>query len=150
MDFKYDKMPTMQPIPIPTKSKGFFGAIWMWLWSSRKWEISKDWVFSIDGEEYIIPEGFVFDGASIPKYFWNWLSPIGVLLMPGLVHDWLYANEAFLQKDRTLGEKKTQKYCDEVFRDAAISVNGFFFINWIAYYALRAFGWVAWNGHRKS
>lgn len=150
MKVEYEKLPIMRPIRIPTKDKGFFGAIWLWLWTSRKWEISRDWAFSIDDKKYIIPEGFIFDGASIPKYFWNWLSPVGILLVPGLIHDWLYANESFLQVNRSLGFKKTQKECDEIFRDTAISVNGFYYINWIAYYALRLFGWIAWNGHRKS
>ncbi len=146
---KYEKLPEMRPIRIPTKDKGLLGAVWLWIWTTRKWEIVKDWSFSIDDQEYLIPEGFVFDGASIPKYFWNWLSPTGILLVPGLVHDYLYANEHLIRKDRTPGEKKTQKECDEIFRDAAISVNGFKVINWIAYYALRAFGWVAWRKHRE-
>lgn len=147
---KYEELPVMRPIRIPTKDKGFFRAIWLWLWTTRKWTISRDWSFSLDGQEYLIPEGFVFDGASIPKYFWNWLSPVGILLVPGLVHDYMYANEGLLKKDRTMTAKKTQKECDEIFRDVAIDINGFKIINWIAYYALRAFGWVAWNGHRKS
>ena len=94
---KYETMPTMRPIIIPTKDRGFFGAIWLWLWTSRKWEIAEDWYFSLNDTEYKIPAGFIFDGASIPKYFWNWLSPIGVLLMPGLIHDYLYANENLLK-----------------------------------------------------
>jgi len=147
---KYETMPTMRPIIIPTKDRGFFGAIWLWLWTSRKWEIAEDWYFSLNDTEYKIPAGFIFDGASIPKYFWNWLSPIGVLLMPGLIHDYLYANENLLKANGVVDSKKTQKECDQIFRDVAISINGFYIINWIAYYALRLFGWVAWNGHRKS
>lgn len=150
MKIEYETMPVMRPITIPTRDKGFFGAIWLWLWTSRTWEVVEDWIFSIDGERYKIPKGFVFDGASIPKYFWNWLSPIGVLLMPGLIHDYLYANEALMKVHGSHGHKKTQKECDEIFRDSAIAINGFHIINHIAYYALRLFGWVAWRGHRNN
>jgi len=146
---QYKTMPVMKPITIPTKDKGFFGAIWLWLWSSRTWEIADDWHFTLNNQDYKIPAGFVFDGASIPKYFWNWLSPIGVLLMPGLIHDYVYANEVLLKKDGTNSHKKTQKEADQIFRDTAIEINGFYVINHIAYYALRAFGWVAWRGHRN-
>ena len=31
VNFKYDEYPHMKPIRIPTKSKGFWGAIFMWL-----------------------------------------------------------------------------------------------------------------------
>ena len=33
--FSCEKMPCMIPIKIPTKGKGFFGAIWLWLMSVR-------------------------------------------------------------------------------------------------------------------
>jgi hypothetical protein len=66
---KYKEMPHMKPITIETKSKGFFGGIWMWIATSRKWEITQDFLFTIDSTNYMIPKGFIFDGASVPKYF---------------------------------------------------------------------------------
>jgi len=133
-------MPHMKPITIETKSKGFFGGIWMWIATSRKWEITSDFLFTIDNTNYVIPKGFIFDGASVPKYFRSWLSPMGVLLVGGLVHDY--------KKPKAL-TKKNQKWCDQLFRDINIDVNGFKIINYLAYYALRGGGWLAWNGHRK-
>jgi hypothetical protein len=35
-------------------------------------------------------EGFQFDGASIPRVLWAFLNPIGLLLIPGLIHDYGY------------------------------------------------------------
>lgn len=150
MKIEYHTFPTLKPITIPTKDKGTFGAIWLWLWTSRTWELATDWTFVLNDEVYVIPRGFVFDGASIPKYFWNWLSPVGVLLIPGLIHDWLYAKEQFMKPHGEKSEKMTRKECDEIFRDVAIEINGFKYINWIAYGALRPFGWVAWNKHRRN
>mgnify|MGYP000338234528 FL=1 len=75
----------MRPIKIPTAGKGFWGAIWLWFMRSRHWEIAKDFHFKIDEVEYVIPKGFQFDGASIPKFLHTWLSPVGVLLMGGLL-----------------------------------------------------------------
>ena len=141
----------MKPITIETKSKGFFGGIWMWIATSRKWEITSDFLFTIDNTNYVIPKGFIFDGASVPKYFRSWLSPMGVLLVGGLVHDYAYKYETLRlsgNKAKAL-TKKNQKWCDQLFRDINIDVNGFKIINYIAYYALRLGGWLAWNGHRK-
>jgi len=148
--FKYDAMPQLRPIAIPTKGKGFWSAIWMWLMGTRHWEVAADWLFTIEGNKYIIPQGFKFDGASIPKFFHTWLSPTGVLLMGGLVHDYAYKYETLLKSDKkkTMG-KINQKKADQIFRDINIEQNGFHFLNNLAYWALRIGGFVAWNGHRK-
>jgi hypothetical protein len=149
MVFSYKKMPVMSPLPIKTKEAGFFGAIWIWIISTRKWRLEEDWNYYINGVTYRVPEGFVFDGASVPKYFRSWLSPMGVLLIPGLIHDYGYKYAAILT-DSAEKFVKDQKQMDVLFRDVAIHVNGFTIINYIAYYALRLGGWFAWNGHRKK
>ncbi len=143
-------MPNMVPIPIPTKGKGFWGGVWTWIMVSRTWEITKDFQYSIDGENYVIPRGFVFDGASVPKFLRTWLSPMGVLLIGGLIHDYSYKYTVLLKKGKkNTSHVMTQKQADQTFRDINIEVNGFRFINYLAYYALRLGGFMAWNGHRK-
>ena len=148
--FKYRVMPQLRPIAIPTAGKGFWGAVWMWLTGVRTWEVADDWAFKINGQWYIIPQGFVFDGASIPKFLHTWLSPTGVLLMGGLVHDYAYKYATLLKsgKKKTMGTI-TQKKADEIFRDINIEQNGFHLLNKLAYWALRIGGCVAWNKHRK-
>lgn len=153
MKFEYEQMPEMAPLPIKTKGKSTIGAIWLWIVTTRKWKLVSDWKFSMDGVQYMIPAGFKFDGASVPKFFRSWLSPMGVLLIPGLVHDYGYKYSYLLTKYTTesyqIGFQHDQKFFDTVFRDAAIEVNGFKYLNYMAYYALRLGGFVAWKGHRK-
>ena len=150
LKFNFKGMPHLKPIPIKTKGKGFWKAIVMWLLSTRNWELIEDWKYNIDGKEYIIPKGFQFDGASIPKFLRTFFSPVGVLLIGGLVHDYMYkythckpvsAKGALLVVD--------QKKADQIFRDINIEVNGFYTMNYLAYWSLRIGGFVAWNGHRK-
>ena len=148
--FNYTGMPHIKPLPIKTKGKGFWKAIVMWLLSTRNWELTQDWKYNLDGTEYVIPKGFTFDGASIPKFLRTFFSPVGVLLIGGLVHDYMYkythckpvsAKGALLVVD--------QKKADQIFRDINIVVNGFYTMNYLAYWSLRIGGFVAWNGHRK-
>ena len=148
--FSYTEFPHMQPLKIATKDKGFFKGILLWLLSTRQWEITKDWHYKIDKEEYVIPAGFTFDGASIPKFLRSFFSPGGVLLMGGLVHDYGYKYATLLKKNKkeTIGIKD-QKWMDKTFRDINIYVNGFYTMNYLSYWALRIGGFVAWNGHRK-
>ncbi len=150
LKFNYKGMPHIKPLPIKTKGKGFWKAIVMWLLSTRNWELTEDWKYNIDGTEYVIPKGFTFDGASIPKFLRTFFSPVGVLLIGGLVHDYMYkythckpvsAKGALLVVD--------QKKADQIFRDINIVVNGFYTMNYLAYWSLRIGGFVAWNGHRK-
>ena len=148
--FGYTAMPTMKPIPIRTKGKGFFKGILLWLLGVRHWEISEDFEYVLNGNKYIIPAGFKFDGASIPKFLHTFLSPVGVLLMGGLVHDYAYKYQTLLRQNKkdTLGVI-SQKRSDEIFRDINIEVNGFYLMNYLAYYSLRLGGFMAWNKHRK-
>tara|TARA_B100001057_G_scaffold424587_1_gene447436 strand:- start:305 stop:895 length:591 start_codon:yes stop_codon:yes gene_type:complete len=150
LKFYYKGMPKLQPLPIKTKGKGFWKGIALWLLSTRNWELTKDWKYNIDGEEYVIPEGFQFDGASIPKFLRSFFSPVGVLLIGGLIHDYAYKYKTLLKvnKKETMGEL-TQKRADEIFRDINVIVNGFYTMNRLAYWSLRLGGFVAWNGHRK-
>ena len=150
LKFYYKGMPKLQPIPIKTKGKGFWKGIAMWLLTTRNWILVDDWKYNINGQEYVIPEGFQFDGASIPKFLRTFFSPVGVLLIGGLVHDYAYKYKTLLKKNKktTMGDL-TQKQADEIFRDINIIVNGFYVMNYLSYYSLRLGGFLAWNGHRK-
>ena len=149
--FTYKNMPKMSPMPIETKDKGFFKGVWMWLMGSRHWEIVEDWRFEVNGQKHVIPAGFQFDGASVPKFLATFLSPVGVLLMGGLVHDYIYKYATLLKdtKKRPNCGVMTQKEADILFRDICIEVNGFKVLNYLAYWSLRLAGFVAWNGHTK-
>lgn len=150
LKFNFKGFPELKPIAIKTKGKGFWKGIAMWLLSTRNWELTKDWKYNIDGNEYVIPAGFQFDGASIPKFLRTFFSPVGVLLIGGLVHDYAYKYKTLLRENKkdTMGDL-SQKRADEIFRDINIIVNGFYTMNYLAYYSLRLGGFVAWNGHRK-
>jgi len=151
VNFKYKNYPEMKPIKIATKGKGFWGAILLWSFGSRHWEITKDFNYSLNGQSFLIPAGFKFDGASVPKFLGQFLSPVGVLLIGGLIHDYGYKYETLLinkHSKLTLGVK-SQKWMDQTFRDINIEVNGFYLLNYLAYWALRIGGFVAWNKHRK-
>ena len=149
VNFTYKDYPHMKPIKIATKGKGFWGALMLWVFGTRHWEVVKDFSYSINKQNFVIPKGFKFDGASVPKFLAQFLSPVGVLLIGGLIHDYGYKYETLLLKNgKTIGIR-SQQWMDKTFRDINIEVNGFYFLNYLAYWALRIGGWVAWNKHRK-
>ena len=149
-EFAFEKMPVLRPIKIPTVGKGILRGIWVWVAKSRQWEVAEDFHYSINGVDYVIPAGFVCDATSIPKFLRTILSPTGILLIGGLVHDYGYRYTYLLKADGDTTERMSQKHLDQIFRDINIQVNGFKAINYVPYYMLRLFGWFAWIQRRKA
>ena len=87
--------------------------------------------------------------VQVYQIFRTFFSPVGVLLMGGLVHDYAYKYACLKRTGKGGLLILDQKRSDEIFRDICIEVNGFYTMNYLAYWSLRLGGWVAWNGHRK-
>ena len=53
--------------------------------------------------EFIIPKGYCFDGASIPRFFWRIIgaNTDNKFLIPALVHDILCENHDYINSDRS-------------------------------------------------
>lgn len=150
-------MPVLRPVHIPTRiQKSPIHKLVTFIFEVRKWEVAENWHYHLDGEtELVIPKGFRFDGASIPRPFWAILNPIGVLLIPGLLHDYGYKYDQIWQVSPDGGaiayKKKAGKdFWDNLFKNVGKQVNGFFLINVIAWVAVAVGGSGAWDAHRKA
>ena len=150
------EMPIYKPVPIPTKGQPWY--VWLVrIFGRRKHEIVQDWCYTLpNGTPVVIPKGFIFDGASVPRLFWflPGLSPVGILLIPGLIHDYAYAH-GYLRM--TLAESivkyglvEKRSYWDKLFRQVGLAVNGVTIIDWVAWFCLLIGGWKAWRGHRRK
>ena len=78
VNFKYKDYPHMKPIRIVTKDKGFWSIVIMWNYWGRRWEISKDFVYELNGVKYVIPKGFthLMVSISVINFFFTFLSPV--------------------------------------------------------------------------
>jgi len=101
-------------------------------------ELVKDWYFTIDGKKYWIPQGYVCNGASIPRPFWSLVgSPFDPINAVGAWgHDYLYlthltnrkiADEVGFQLWRQAGCKlrkaRTMWFCVRTFAGFAYKNN---------------------------
>lgn len=147
------KYPILRPIQIPMENLSFLMRIWTWLFCVRKWELVYGWSFKtkIDGKkrEIYIPKGFIFDGASIPRWLWWLLQPMGILLIPGLIHDYAYRHRCLKDTKGGIKFSDDRRYWDKVFREVSIDVNRCKFISYAAWLALWIFGGFAWRKNRK-
>jgi len=99
--------------------------------------LTLDYRITINGEELVIPRGFLFDGASVPDWIPKWV--IGShydpeFMLPALVHDWLYWSRQW-PKDKA----------DAILRDL-LRANGVGFLRANAMYrAVQVAGGPAWK-----
>ena len=119
----------------------------------------EDFHFHLDGwPEFVIRKGFEFDGASVPRPFWTFLNPVGLLLIPALLHDYTYqygelqamnnGGELAPYKPVYWKEGRERRAWDRLFREVGNAVNGTPVIDWIAWLGVRIGGgrwWKKWH-----
>ena len=112
----------------------------------RYWELRRDWKYTLDGAEYVIPEGFLTNGATIPSFLRIFLSPVGSMFIGSIVHDYqyLYGKCRSLDGERDL--EITRKTSDEIFRCINERENVGGVLRFIVHWSLRFFGSGFW-GH---
>jgi hypothetical protein len=149
-------MPKLIPLSIKTKGKPPIEKFLAWVFSIRNWVVVEDWNFILpDGDKIVIPKNFRFDGASIPKPLWGILSPTGLLLVPGLIHDFGYRYDYIWAYDDNGNVYKKhigagQEFWDTLFYHVSNQINGIKEINYMAKLALSLFGGAAWKKNRNS
>jgi hypothetical protein len=87
-----------------------------------------------------VPAGTLTDGASIPRAFWNILSPFGLYFNAALPHDFLYSPK---------NKKFNRKAADEILLEGMVVLGVNPFRRFLIYRAVRAFGWRSYLGHKK-
>ncbi len=156
INMKLDQMPKLRPIPINTAGKSFVGSVKTWLFKPRKWELLENWFYTLpNGRVIMIPKGFILDGASIPRIFWNILNPVGILLIPALPHDYGYKYDCIwtITEDGTptlMWNGAGKSWWDKLFRDMALEVNGIKAVAMVAYNAVRFGAFLTWRKYRKE
>lgn len=150
-------MPMLRPIPIPTSGRSLLGRLVAWLHDVRKWEVAENWEYTLptDGARIVIHGGFRFDGASIPRFLWAILSPTGLLLVQGLIHDYGYRyGQLWEVQDngtvRPYAANASKAEWDRLFRQTGGDVNGMTVVNFAAWLAVYLGGWSAWRKNRKK
>lgn len=147
--------PNMRRIPLRTRGKPWGDQVKVWLFESQRWEITEDYNYLLpNGRWIVIPKGFIFDGASIPRPFWFLLSPTGLLLIPGLLHDYAYKYNQLIAyfdgKRIPYLEGAGRAYWDDMFKRIGKEVNGMSVVSDVTWAFLYLFGGFAWNKHRKN
>jgi hypothetical protein len=89
------------------------------------------------GIRITVPEGFISDGASVPRFAWtiSGIRPVGLISAAALVHDWLYVKGGVAGPFRL-----TKKEADYLFYTMCKKAGMNKFKCKMAYWAVRMFG----------
>ena len=116
-----------------------------------QWLVDTDYPvrLQVDGKKkrIVVPKGTRTDFSSVPWYF-RWLVPrIGPHAEASVVHDYLYEAWACY---RDTPRRQDQLFADRVFRAGMISASVRPWRRFLAYLAVRVFGWWVFKKHTQG
>ena len=91
-----------------------------------------------DFPQYPVPKDTVINGASVPKFLRDIISPTGELFRASAPHDYFYTTKVI-----------SRRKADAIFRKIVLDDTGDYILAYGAWLALRAWGWKAWRNAKQ-
>lgn len=128
----------LEPGPICVAGDELPEVVVRWMGPGYRFELVREYRIVERGVCIEIPEGFVFDAASVPRIVWSAISPTELGVVAPLVHDWLY---------RTGGQygALSRSQADQIFLDHMKAEGVSAWRRWAAYAAVRIGGGGSWR-----
>lgn len=89
----------------------------------------EDFNDSIQGLKFTVPAGFKTDFASVPRWLWWFIAPMGKHSAGALVHDYLYSKRLY-----------ARRICDAIFLELMKKKRVGWFKRFIMWASVRMFG----------
>ena len=103
-------------------------------WSEDKWHLEDPLIYMGNKDQFLIPEGFETDLASVPRVFQSIFPKNGLYTLAAVVHDWLYETKTISRKD-----------ADGIFRRIMRESGVGRFTRYTMWGAVRLFGGFVWK-----
>jgi hypothetical protein len=110
------------------------------------WRLEETYAYQ-DGDRTItVPAQFEFDLSSVPRWFWWLIAPFELSVAAALLHDFLYRYsgsppEGTIEPLRTYSRREVDELFRRIMEEEGVP-------SWrrsLAYWAVRAFGFLAWG-----
>lgn len=107
----------------------------------HNWKVTADFYYDTDvplvsGHRVSVPAGFVTDFASIPKFLWNLLPPVGSYGKAAVIHDRLYRTPSLA----------TRAQADRVLLEAMTFLGTAWYVRYVIYAGVRVGGRFSYKG----
>lgn len=107
---------------------------------SRLFRVEEDFHYKSPKGVIRVPKGFITDGASIPRCFWNIFDPFGPYLKIAVCHDYLYS---------PLNKDFDRLQSDQIFLEGMKDLKIGFIQRNLIYHSVRLFGWMFYRGFKE-
>ncbi len=144
--------PKIQRVEVDYGNAGKWERTWMYFSTPNQFRLTEDWKFTLpNGTPAMIKKGFTYDGASIPFFVRPFMSSFGPLHRGSIPHDHGYKHRfLFDWKGNRIFVKEKRKFWDDMFRDISAYTSHLKGLAEIAWAAVRTFGFMSWDNHRKN
>ena len=139
------KMPLVRPVEKFVGSDGKLHRIQKWF-GRRQWKLEEPFEYTLpgDGEFIVIPAGFTFDFASVPRLFWPVLHPVGLLLIGSIIHDYAYRYH-YLKTTMGIKMRLDRKQADRLLLEITKAETGIRIGSCLAWASVRIGGRGSWS-----
>jgi hypothetical protein len=114
--------------------------------NKQKWKLNQDFIWRFrDGSSLKIPQGFISDKHSIPKFL-QWLIAPYKYPEAAFVHDFLYKNKGKVEiYKKTMKQVKLSRFkSDLLYLEILKDTGSSFFRRYFLFGGTFRYGWVAW------
>lgn len=106
--------------------------------SKKYWKIiNKINVLLSNDEVIVIPKGFYYDMATVPKWLWSLVRPYNDGLIAFLIHDYLYVHQDVHSMNRYEADMEMLIWLNRT--------NSNKFDNYLRFFFVRLLGWLWWR-----
>lgn len=121
--------------------KRFLANFFAFFLSRNKYKLLKGLDIELrKGQLIHIPEGFIWDLSSVPRFLWGVFPPDGDFELAALIHDYLYVTKIMTRKQADEEMFAWSKAVAGTLNRSAWSDHD----NWIRYAMVRVFGWAVY------
>ena len=112
----------------------------------NRWRLEEAYSYQDGPTRIIVPAGFLFDLASIPRIFWWLIAPFELSVAAPLLHDFLYHHRGDLPPGTVEPSRPyTRLEADRLFRTVMETEGVPAWRRTLAFLAVRGFGWLGWR-----
>ncbi len=124
---------------------GLSAPVLSYLTEEERWRLEAAYRYQAGAFRIEIPQGFVFDLASVPRVFWWVISPFELSVVAPLIHDFLYRHQGnpplgAIEPPRAYSREETDWLFKAIMREEGVAA-------WrcrLAFWATRLFGGATW------
>jgi Protein of unknown function (DUF1353) len=121
-------------LPLDTRYDAYASA----LLGKDHWRVLTPFSYKIDEESWVtIPKGYLTDGASVPRLFWNMIPPWGPYGQAAVVHDLLCEYLSVVRNGRPVSITRAE--CDQLLNQAMKNLDVNPALRWMIYSAVCAY-----------